>query len=356
MKEKIKNQKGFIQIPLLVIIIASIFVTSAGTGVVLYKQGKLAPLITSILEVFKRSGAPIIVKTETELPKENTTPQPSDEKIQTNYTQAIEQLQQEIIALKQQQQQGKIQNNTQQLQQQMINLQQQLQQAQQQETKSTLQTSSKLDINHITSLVAQVECVNGSGSGFLINSDGVVITNYHVIKEPRYEYNGEIFNRPRSDLSVPGCFVSFTNDPNYPPNVIYWASIPGSFSDQEKDLAVLYIQAEVRATNDLRFLDNAERNFSFIPKCSQNDFLIGDEIIALGYPGAGGDTITVTNGILSGVLGIYYKISAKLNYGNSGGPVILNNEKGCYIGIVTWVKIGVIESQPYAVKAEYVPF
>ena len=54
MIEKIKTQKGFIQIPLLVIIIAFVVVaTGVGTGVVLQKQGKLSPLIANISEVFK---------------------------------------------------------------------------------------------------------------------------------------------------------------------------------------------------------------------------------------------------------------------------------------------------------------
>ena len=51
--QKIKTQKGFIQIPLLIIVIASIVVASAGAGVVLHKQGKLAPLVANISEVFK---------------------------------------------------------------------------------------------------------------------------------------------------------------------------------------------------------------------------------------------------------------------------------------------------------------
>jgi len=53
MKEKI-NQKGFIQIPLLIAIIVFTVVTAgAATGVILHKQGKLAPLVASISEVFK---------------------------------------------------------------------------------------------------------------------------------------------------------------------------------------------------------------------------------------------------------------------------------------------------------------
>lgn len=48
------NQKGFIQIPLLVIVIASIIAVSLVAGSVLYKQGKLALLVADISEVFER--------------------------------------------------------------------------------------------------------------------------------------------------------------------------------------------------------------------------------------------------------------------------------------------------------------
>ncbi|XOB46621.1 MAG: hypothetical protein ACKKMV_00340 [Candidatus Nealsonbacteria bacterium] len=53
MKEKIKTQKGFIQIPLLIIVIASIIVASVGAGIVLHKQGKLSPFVASISKTFK---------------------------------------------------------------------------------------------------------------------------------------------------------------------------------------------------------------------------------------------------------------------------------------------------------------
>jgi len=54
MKEKIKKQKGFIQIPLLIVIIVSIVAVSVvATGIVLHKQGKLAPLIASVSQIFE---------------------------------------------------------------------------------------------------------------------------------------------------------------------------------------------------------------------------------------------------------------------------------------------------------------
>ena len=56
MVEKIKTQKGFIQISLLIaIILAVVIVSVATTGVVLHKQGKLSPLAANISEVFEKT-------------------------------------------------------------------------------------------------------------------------------------------------------------------------------------------------------------------------------------------------------------------------------------------------------------
>ena len=49
-----KNQKGFIHIPLLIIVIASVVIASAGAGVVLHKQGKLTSLTADISEMFNK--------------------------------------------------------------------------------------------------------------------------------------------------------------------------------------------------------------------------------------------------------------------------------------------------------------
>ena len=53
MKEKIKRNKAFIQIPLLMIIIVSIIVASVGAGIVLHKQGGLSPLFASVAQIFR---------------------------------------------------------------------------------------------------------------------------------------------------------------------------------------------------------------------------------------------------------------------------------------------------------------
>ena len=79
-----KSQKGFIQIPLLVIVIVSIIVASVGTGVVLQKQEKLAPFIANISEMFKGTEGTTIIQekaVKSEEPQVEQEPEPKEEEI-----------------------------------------------------------------------------------------------------------------------------------------------------------------------------------------------------------------------------------------------------------------------------------
>jgi len=71
----------------------------------------------------------------------------------------------------------------------------------------------------------------------------------------------------------------------------------------------------------------------------------------LGYPDIGGDTVTVTEGIISGFETRfntnYIVTSAKISHGNSGGLALL--ESGCSIGITTFAKTSEIESLGYII-------
>jgi S1-C subfamily serine protease len=61
------------------------------------------------------------------------------------------------------------------------------------------------------------------------------------------------------------------------------------------------------------------------------------KIRVIGYPGVGGDTITVNEGIVSGIDRRYgtpfYKVSAQISPGNSGGPMV--DETGNLVGIAS---------------------
>lgn len=71
---------------------------------------------------------------------------------------------------------------------------------------------------------------------------------------------------------------------------------------------------------------------------------IGERIITLGYPRIGAeDSITVTEGIISGFDNSYYATSAKIERGNSGGAAV-SIERGCFLGWPTLVIAGRIEA------------
>jgi hypothetical protein len=64
----------------------------------------------------------------------------------------------------------------------------------------------------------------------------------------------------------------------------------------------------------------------------------------LGYPSIGAkESITATEGILSGFDEEYYTTSAKIEQGNSGGAAI-HVKNDCFLGLPTLVLAGRIES------------
>ena len=73
---------------------------------------------------------------------------------------------------------------------------------------------------------------------------------------------------------------------------------------------------------------------------------IGEHVAILGYPGIGGETLSVSEGIISGFevdgRSRYIKTSAKTDRGNSGGVAIQSS--GCIVGIPTFSRRGRVES------------
>ena len=97
MKEKIKAQKGFIQIPLLIGIIATIIIL-ASTGAVLYKLEKSDSLTSDISEAFKVTEDIIVSQKENlESAELRQTEQPIEETVPT--PQIKEELQQKTITI-----------------------------------------------------------------------------------------------------------------------------------------------------------------------------------------------------------------------------------------------------------------
>jgi serine protease Do len=153
---------------------------------------------------------------------------------------------------------------------------------------------------NVVQIEAKSEQQTLTGSGFLYNDKGDIITNAHVIKDADTIY------------------VRTANARIYPAAVI-------GIGDRN-DVAVLRVP-QLAGENVLKV---------------EKDELaeIGDEVIALGSPH--GFQNTVTLGIISGTARNFtlngfdynnvYQISAQITHGNSGGPLI-NRNTGKIIGI-----------------------
>lgn len=120
-------------------------------------------------------------------------------------------------------------------------------------------------------------------------------------------------------------------------------SIPGTYYDVSTRLiphstydVAQIILPESDFTRSLQKNDRACYKENITPE-------LGDEVLILGYPGIGADSLTVTEGIISGVDYPYFTTSAKIDNGNSGGAAVLIDDD-CLLGIPTGSVVGEIES------------
>ncbi|CAN0924488.1 Protease Do-like 1, chloroplastic [Linum grandiflorum] len=150
-----------------------------------------------------------------------------------------------------------------------------------------------------------LEVPQGSGSGFVWDKDGHIVTNYHVI-------------RGASDLKV-----TLADQTSYDAKVVGF--------DQDKDVAVL------------RVVDAPLDKLRPIPVGVSADLLVGQKVYAIGNPF--GLDHTLTTGVISGLrreissaatgrpIQDVIQTDAAINPGNSGGPLL--DSAGNLIGINT---------------------
>ena len=162
-----------------------------------------------------------------------------------------------------------------------------------------------------------------SGTGFGLASNGIIVTNFHVIDGA-------------TNIKVRGVGSDFSK--------AYNAKI--LVSDKNNDLALIQID------------DNSFTSLGSIPYTIKQDLAgVGENVFVLGYPlrATMGDEIKLTNGIVSSKSGFQgditsYQVSAPVQPGNSGGPLFDND--GNLIGIVNAKLVGA-ENASYAIKASY---
>ena len=150
--------------------------------------------------------------------------------------------------------------------------------------------------------VVQIVTLSGTGSGFIIDADGLVVTNAHVVQGFK------------------------TVDVRLANGRSYQAEVLGV--DSDTDLALL----------DLR----AFRDFQPVILGDSDAVAVGDDVIAMGFPLGGNDILigspSVTGGIVSAKrvskLGVeLLQTDAAINPGNSGGPLF--GRDGRVVGVNT---------------------
>jgi serine protease Do len=181
-------------------------------------------------------------------------------------------------------------------------------------------------VNDIGESVVQVRTPSGLGSGFILNEDGFLITNFHVI-EGETQISVEVYHQQEGQLDRKT-----------------YKQVRIIALNKFADLALLKID------------DRTAPRFKSVPLGSADALAVGERVFAIGSPL--GLERTVTEGILStktremgGLL--YLQTTAQINPGNSGGPLF--NLNGEVIG-VTNMKATSGEGLGFAIPAEYVKF
>lgn len=179
-------------------------------------------------------------------------------------------------------------------------------------------------VKSIGESVVQVKTPEGLGSGFFVNADGYLITNFHVI-EGETEISVEVYHQHNGQLDRDT-----------------YKSVRIVAINKFHDLALLHIE------------DKNAPKFKPVTLGSADALNVGEAVFAIGSPL--GLERTVTQGILSTKTRVmegelYLQTSTQINPGNSGGPLF--NLAGEVVG-VTNMKITFGEGLGFAIPVELV--
>ncbi len=171
-------------------------------------------------------------------------------------------------------------------------------------TANLKKTTIEKGVEMISEAVVKVSTPAAMGSGFFINEDGYLITNYHVIeKETKIEVT--VFQKTPKELKK-----------------LKFKKVKIEAINPFVDLALLKVED----------LNNVK--IKFAPLGDSSRLEIGETVFAIGNPL--GLERTVTNGVIStknrsfeGL--VYIQTNADINPGNSGGPLF--NLAGEVVGV-----------------------
>jgi len=181
------------------------------------------------------------------------------------------------------------------------------------EIKATTSADFSGIIETVVEGIVSIKTDVAQGSGFIITSDGYIVTNTHVLAGAHFSQAITYDSKVR-DATLIGYSV-------------------------EDDIALLKIEGE----------------FDYLKFGDSDDLKVGEKIIAVGNPY--GLSFSVSEGIISALnrVGlnnkeVYIQTDVALNPGNSGGPMI--NTKGKVVGVNNF-KITSAESLGFAMESNY---
>jgi serine protease Do len=181
-------------------------------------------------------------------------------------------------------------------------------------------------VKQLGEAVVQVRAPSGLGSGFFINEDGFLITNFHVI-ENETQISVEVYHQKGGELDRQT-----------------YKQLRLIALNKFADLALLKVD------------DPGAPKFKYVPLSTSDALSVGEKVFAIGSPL--GLERTVTEGIVSTKTremagALYLQTTAQINPGNSGGPLF--NLSGEVIG-VTNMKVSAGEGLGFAIPVESVKF
>ena len=154
-------------------------------------------------------------------------------------------------------------------------------------------------VNAARTGVVRVVAGDNWGSGFIVDADGHILTNAHVVSGAS---SLTVLLDDGTELSARALAL-----------------------DSQRDIALLKIDPDGHTLAPLPFADSARE---------------GEEVIALGYPIDPNGALTVTKGVVSSLRDFggatsYIQTDAAINPGNSGGPLL--NRNGEVVGMNTLI-------------------
>ena len=192
---------------------------------------------------------------------------------------------------------------------------------------------SQAERTHLISGTVQISALfkqNGelipfwTGSGTILTKSGLILTNAHVAAP----------TAQGASQAPDALAVAITQSEDKPPVLSYLAELKAA--DGYLDLAVI----QIVSTMDGSKIDPNSLNLQYVELGEPANVHVGDGLFVFGFPGIGGDTVTFTQGIVSGFASdeqvgdrAWMKTDATIAGGNSGG--LAADGSGHIIGIPT---------------------